>query len=37
MEFTEMRDRLMKHFAEMVRDVDHLFEVAVDKDEMWIL
>lgn len=37
MEFTEMRDRLMKHFAEMVRDVDHLFEVSVDKDEMWIL
>lgn len=37
MEFTEMRDRLMKHFAEMVRDVDRLFEVAVDKDEMWIL
>lgn len=37
MEFTEMRDRLMKHFAEMVKDVDHLFEVAVDKDKMWNL
>lgn len=37
MEFTEMRDRLMKHFVEMAKDVDHLFEVAVDKDEMWNL
>lgn len=37
MEFTEMRDKLMKHFAEMVKDVDHLFEVAVDKDELWNL
>lgn len=37
MEFTEMRDKLRKHFAEMVKDVDHLFEVAVDKDELWNL
>lgn len=37
MEFTEMRDKLMEHFNEMVKDVDHLFEVAVDKDEMWNL
>lgn len=37
MEFTEMRDKLMKHFNEMVKDVDHLFEVAVDKDELWNL
>lgn len=37
MEFTEMRDKLMNHFIEMVKDVDHLFEVAVDKDEMWNL
>ena len=35
MEFTEMRDRLMKYFGEMVKDVDHLFEVEVDKDELW--
>lgn len=37
MEFTEMRDKLMEHFNEMVKDVDHLFEVAVDKDELWNL
>lgn len=37
MEFTEMRDRLMKYFGEMVKDVDHLFEVEVDKDELWNL
>lgn len=37
MEFTEMRDRLMEHFNEMVKDVDYLFEVAVDKDKMWNL
>ena len=35
MKFTEMRDKLMEHFNEMVKDVDHLFEVAVDKDELW--
>lgn len=37
MEFTEMRGKLMEHFNEMVEDVDHLFEVAVDKDELWNL
>lgn len=37
MEFTEMRNKLMEHFNEMVESVDHLFEVAVDKDEMWEL
>lgn len=37
MEFTEMRNKLMEHFNEMVEGVDHLFEVAVDKDEMWEL
>lgn len=37
MEFTEMRDKLMENFKEMTKDVDHLFEVAVDKDEMWNL
>ena len=35
MEFTEMRDRLISNFNEMTKDVDHLFEVSVDKDEMW--
>lgn len=37
MEFTEMRNKLMENFNEMVKDVDHLFEVAVDKDELWNL
>ena len=37
MEFTEMRDKLMENFKEMTKDVDHLFEVVVDKDEMWNL
>lgn len=37
MTFTEMRDKLMEHFNEMVKNVDHLFEVAVDKDELWNL
>lgn len=37
MEFTTMRNKLMKHFAEMTKDVTHLFEVNVDKDEMWNL
>ena len=37
MEFTEMRDKLMEHFNEMVKDADYLFEVAVDKDELWNL
>lgn len=35
MEFTEMRDRLILNFNEMIKDVEHLFEVSVDKDEMW--
>lgn len=37
MEFTTMRNKLMKHFAEMTKDATHLFEVNVDKDEMWNL
>lgn len=32
-----MRNKLMKNFAEMTKDVTHLFEVNVDKDEMWNL
>ena len=35
MGFTEMRDRLISNFNEMTKDVEHLFEVSVDKDEMW--
>lgn len=37
MDFVEMRDKLIEHFNEMVKDVTHLFEVNVDKDEMWNL
>ena len=37
MEFTTMRNMLMEHFAEMTKDATHLFEVNVDKDEMWNL
>lgn len=37
MEFTTMRNKLMEHFAEMTKDATHLFEVNVDKDEMWNL
>lgn len=37
MEFTAMRNKLMENFAEMTKDVTHLFEVNVDKDEMWNL
>lgn len=37
MKFTEMRNKLMKHFKEMTKGVDHLFEVSVDKDELWNL
>ena len=35
MEFTEMRDRLISNFNEITKDATHLFEVSVDKDEMW--
>lgn len=37
MEFLEFRNALQKNFAEMTKDATHLFEVAVDKDEMWNL
>lgn len=32
-----MRDKLIENFNEMTKDVTHLFEVNVDKDEMWNL
>ncbi len=32
-----MRNKLMTNFAEMTKDATHLFEVNVDKDEMWNL
>lgn len=37
MDFTEVRNRLMEHFNKMVKNVDRMFEVAVDKDELWNL
>lgn len=37
MEFTEMRDLLCRHFSEMSKGVAHLFEIDVDKDELWDL
>lgn len=35
MEFTTMRNLLMEHFEEMTKDVEYLFEVTVDKEELW--
>lgn len=35
--FTEMRDKLIKHFKEMTKDMGFLFETAVDKDVLWNL
>lgn len=37
MGFLEMRNKLMENFSEMTKDATHLFEVEVDKDEMWNL
>lgn len=37
MEFLEFRNAIQKNFTEMTKDATHLFEVAVDKDEMWNL
>lgn len=37
MEFVAMRDKLIKHFNMMTKNVDQLFEVDVDKDELWNL
>lgn len=37
MEFTEFKKALQKNFAEMTKDATHLFEVSVDKGELWNL
>ena len=37
MKFKEMRDKMMNHFNEMVKDADRLFAVNVNKQEMWDL
>lgn len=35
MKFVEMRDLLIKHFEEMTKDTEHLFEANLNKDELW--
>ena len=35
MEFKDFRNMISVHFKTMTKDVDRLFEVGVDKDEMW--
>lgn len=37
MEFSKFKQALQKNFKEMSKDATHLFEVDVDKDEMWNL
>ncbi|MDE7297363.1 MAG: hypothetical protein K2N94_00870, partial [Lachnospiraceae bacterium] len=37
MEFSEFERALQKNFAEMTKNAEHLFEVEVDKDELWNL
>lgn len=37
MEFIRMRNLLIENFNEMTKDATHLFEVNVDKDELWNL
>lgn len=37
MNFVEMRDKLIEHFNEMTKSETHLFEVNLDKDELYEL
>lgn len=37
MNFKQLVVKLQKHFEEMVKNESHLFEVEVDKDELWNL
>ena len=37
MEFTKFEERFEENFAKLTKDATHLFEVDVDKDELWNL
>ena len=37
MEFINFRTAIMEHFAKLSETADHLYEVEVDKDELWNL
>ena len=37
MDFIKMRDKLIEHFESMTKNAERLFEVNVDKDELWNL
>ena len=37
MNFVEMRDRMLAHFASMTEGNTQLFEVDLDKDKLWSL
>lgn len=37
MDFATFKKALQDHFAELSRDADHIYEVAVDKDALWEL
>ncbi len=35
MDFTEFREAMVKHFNQMTRNATHLFEVDIDKEQLW--
>lgn len=37
MEFKELKKRMQENFKKITKDCDHLFEVELDKDELWNL
>lgn len=37
MEFSQFKKTLQEHFKEITQDATHLFEVGIDKDELWNL